>query len=186
MKKVIIILCFLSFSINISANNSNSLYKREKNARLALSLFDSLKIEKMIYSYSDTLFFLLLDRKEDNEFFVKFRPDTIIIKRTSIDDYPNGKYKKKLKKTLDKSQPIFSRWRYYHGKISWCPTDMKFCPHSSVHYFLYVDEKDERLLEFNCYSYTSALLEDLQVYFFFRTFDESEKLNYKQYLKNKK
>lgn len=162
---------FLFFiSLSIHANDDFGI--RTKNARMALSMFDSIETEKMVYSISDSLYFIIINRDNDNEYFVKFSSDSLVLKKTSVEDYLKGKHKSRMEKLLLKSQPIFSKSRYYHGIITWCPSDSSLCPHSSINHFLYVDEKGRRILEFETHSEQSGLIGDIEIYMLLRTCDE--------------
>lgn len=170
MKNIfVLLLIFCSFSCHAES----SIEQRRSLARIVSNMFDTLHCDKIVFSYTDAEYFVLIGTPTIKEYLVSFSQDTII-RKTGIYIYKNNKYKKHLKKFIEEASPIFGRENYMHGSIVSCPDDSVYCGKVKKQYFGYFDDKNNILLEYYTIDNKCRIIkEGLWNYLFLRLLDES-------------
>lgn len=149
---------------------------RRRDARYVLSYFDNQKVDKVLYSISDSLFYVILNTVDKDEYIVQKSGKVLKVKKTSLYDY-SGKKLKRMRKLYEEAQPIFDPSRYIHGTVNWLPSDKNTIGYPAQrNYFQYVNAENKLILEYNVVEMDDNcqfLNPKLSAYLYKRLYDEA-------------
>ena len=179
MNRYAYVIVFVLCSVHVWAQPQSGIEKSRENAQKVLAFFADVKVDKILFTLTDSLYFVMLNTEDKKEFFVRRCGDSIIARESDFNLlYQDKKFKKQRKSMLkcyEKAQPIFDPLRYIHGSISWCPRDAESCVRQSRHYFQYVNANGDIILEYRTASIEKEcqfINDDLFIYLLVRLVEE--------------
>lgn len=158
----------------VSCHAQNDIEQSRELARKVSNIFDTLHCDKIVFSRTNSEYFVLVGTPIIQEYYVSFKQDTVIKRKTGIDKYKKEKYIRHLRKYYEEASPIFERKNYMYGSIIRCPDDSVYCGHVKKQYFGYFDDNNNLLLEYHTIDNKCKIINDgLWHYLFLRLLDES-------------